>query len=121
MKNLTNALTGLGFLRRHNAIFDVTHGILTFPCPSMQLQPDTQKTLCQAKPLLAENTHTPQPGDTTAIASRMSHLLDHDATAIVNLSPQFEHNKMKKFALNFRTHLPDHVPILAQIVKLNSK
>ena len=31
MKNLPNPLIGLCFLRRNNAIFDVTQGILTFP------------------------------------------------------------------------------------------
>ena len=35
LKNLSNPLTGLCFLRRKNAIFDVTQGILTFPYLSM--------------------------------------------------------------------------------------
>ena len=90
MKNLPNPLIGLCFLRRNNAVFDVTQGILTFPYLSMQLKPDTQTTMRQATPLFAENTYTPQPGETLAIASRMPHLLDHDATGIVTPSPQFE-------------------------------
>ena len=90
MKNLPNPLIGLCFLRRNNAIFDVTQGILTFPYLSMQLKPDTQITMRQATPLLAENTYTLQPGETLAIASRMPHLMDHDATGVVTPSPQFE-------------------------------
>ena len=90
MKNLPNPLIGLCFLRRNNAIFDVTQGILTFPYLSMQLKPDTQVTIRQATPLLAENTYTLQPGETLAIASRMPHLMDQDATGVVTPSPQFE-------------------------------
>ena len=90
MKNLPNPLIGLCFLRRNNAVFDVTQGILTFPYLSMQLKPDTQVTMRQATPLFAENTYTLQPGETLAIASRMPHLLDHDSTGIVTPSPQFE-------------------------------
>ena len=90
MKNLPNPLIGLCFLRRNNAVFDVTQGILTFPYLSMQLKPDMQVPLRQATPLFAENTYTLQPGETLAIASRMPHLLDHDATGIVTPSPQFE-------------------------------
>ena len=90
MKNLPNPLIGLCFLRRNKAVFDVTQGILTFPYLSMQLKPDTQVTLRQATPFFAENTYTLQPGEPLAIASRMPHLLDHDATGIVPPSPQFE-------------------------------
>ena len=90
MKNLPNPLIGLCFLRRNNAIFDVTQGILTFPYLPIQLKPDTQVAIRQATPLFAENTYTLQPGETPAIASRMSNLLDHDATRIVTPSPQFE-------------------------------
>ena len=92
MKNLPNPLIGLCFLRRNNAVLDVTQGILTFPYLSMQLKPDRQVTLRQATPLFAENTYTLQPGETLAIASRMPHLLDHDATGIVTPSPQFENH-----------------------------
>ena len=46
----------------------------------------------EATPLFAENTYTLQPGETLAIASRMPHLLDHDATGIVTPSPQFENH-----------------------------
>ena len=92
MKNLPNPPIGLCFLRRKNAIFDVTQGILVFPFLSMQLKPDTQVTIRQATPLFAENTYTLQPVEILAIASRMPHLLDHDATGVVTPSPQFEHH-----------------------------
>ena len=92
MENLPNPLIGLCFLRRNNAIFDVTQGILTFPYLSMQLKPDTQVTIRQLTPLFAESTYTTQPGETLAITSRMPHLLDHDATGIVTPSTQFEHH-----------------------------
>ena len=91
MKNLPNPLNGLCFLRRNNANFDVTQGILTFQYLSRQLKPDTQVPLRQATPMFAENTYTLLPGETLAIASRKPHLLDHDATGIVSPSPQFEH------------------------------
>ena len=42
MKNLPNPLIGLCFLRRNNAVFDVTQGTLTFPYLSLQLKPDKQ-------------------------------------------------------------------------------
>ena len=58
----------------------------------MQLKQDTQVTLRQARPLFAENTYTLQPGEILAKASRMPHLLDHDATGIVSSSPQFENH-----------------------------
>ena len=90
MKNLPNPLFGLCLLRRNNAVFDVTQVILTFPYLSMQLKPDTQITMRQATSLIAENTYTLQPSETLAIASRMPHLLDNDATGIVTPSPQFE-------------------------------
>ena len=92
MKNLPNPLIGLCFLRRNNAIFDVTQGILTFPYLSMQLDPVTQVALRRATSLFAESTYTFQPGEILAIASRMPHLLDHDATGIVTLSPNFENH-----------------------------
>ena len=92
MKKLPNPLIGLCFLRRNNAIFNVTQGILTFPYLSMQLKPDTQTSIRQATPLFAENTYTLQPGETLAIASRKPHLMDHDATGIVNPSHQFENH-----------------------------
>ena len=86
MKNLSNPLVGLCFLRRNNAIFDVTQGTLTFPYLSMQLKPDTQVAIRQATPLFAENRYALQPGETLAIASRMPDLLDHDTTGIVTPS-----------------------------------
>ena len=91
MKILPNPLFPLRFFRKNNAIFDVTQGILTFPYLSMQLKPDTQVAIRQATPLFAESTYTLQPG-ALAIASRMPHLLDHDATGIVTPSTQFEHH-----------------------------
>ena len=92
MKNLPNPLIGLCFLRRNNANFDVNQGILTFPYLSMQLKPDTQTAIRQATPLFAENTYTLQPGETLAIASKMPHLMDHNATGIVTPSQQFENH-----------------------------
>ena len=92
MKNLPNPLIGLCFLRRNNAIFDVTQGILTFPYLSMQLKPDTQTAIRQATPLFAENTYTLRPGETLAIASKMPHLMDHNVTGIVTPSHQFENH-----------------------------
>ena len=92
MKNQPNPLLGLCLLRRNNAIFDVTQGILTFPYLSMQLKPDTQTAIRQATPLFAENTYTLQPGETLANASKMPHLVDHDATGIETPSQQFENH-----------------------------
>ena len=61
----------------------------------MQLKPVTQTSIRQATPLFTENTYTLQPGETLAIASRMPHLMDHDATGIVTPSHQFEnHNSI---------------------------
>ena len=79
-------IIGLCFLLRNNAIFDVTQGILSFPYLSMQLKPDTQTSKRQATPLFAENTYTLPPVETLAIASRMPHLMDHDAIGIVTPS-----------------------------------
>ena len=90
MKNLPNPLIGLCILRRNNAIFDVTQGILTFPYISVQLKHDTQTSIQQAIPLFAENTYTLQPDETLTIASRIPHLMDHDATGIVP-----HHNNLK--------------------------
>ena len=56
----------------------------------MHLKPDTQTALRKATPLFAENTFTLQPGKTLAIASKMPHLMDHDATGIV--TQQFENH-----------------------------
>ena len=92
MINLPNPIIGLCFLRRNNAIFDVTQGILTFPYLSMQLISETQTSIRQATPLFAENTYTLQPGETLAIASRMPHLMDHIATGIVTPSQQYENH-----------------------------
>ena len=92
MKNFTNPLIGLCFLRRNNAVFDVTQGILIFPYLLMQLKSDAQVTLRQATPLFAENTYTLKLGKTLALVSRMPHLLDHDATGIVTPSPKFENH-----------------------------
>ena len=58
----------------------------------MQLKPDTQISIRQATHLFAETTYTLQPGETLAITSKMTHLLDHDATGKVTTSPQFENH-----------------------------
>ena len=92
MRKLSNPLIGSCFLRRNNAIFDLTQGILTFFNLSMQHKPDTQTTIRQATPLFAENTYTLLPGETLAIASKLPHLMDHDPTGIVTPSQQFENH-----------------------------
>ena len=92
MKHLLSPLIGLCFLRRNNAIFDATQGILTFPYIPVQLKPDTQVTLRQATPMFAKNTYTLQPGGNLAIASRMPHLLDHNETGIVTTLPHFKNH-----------------------------
>ena len=58
----------------------------------MQLKAETQTPIRQATPLFAENTYTLQPGETLAIASKMPHLMDHDATGILTPSQQFENH-----------------------------
>ena len=88
MKTLPKPLIGLCFLRRKNAIFDVTQGILNFPYLSMQHKHDTETSIRQATPLFAENTYTLQPGETLALASRMPHLMDQNATGIITPSQQ---------------------------------
>ena len=92
MKTLPNPLIGFCFLRRNNAIFDVTQGILTFSYLSMQLKADTQTSIRQATPLFAEKTYTLQPSETLAIASRMPHLMDHNATGIVTPSQRYKNH-----------------------------
>ena len=89
---LPNPRNGLRFLRRYNAIFEVTQGILTFTYLSMQFKPDIQVTLRQATPLFAGSTYMLHPGETLAIASRIPHMLDLDAIGTVPPSPQFEHH-----------------------------
>ena len=59
----------------------------------MQLKPDTQTSIRQATALFAENTYTLQPGKTLALAGRMPHLMDHDATGRVTPSHQFENHE----------------------------
>ena len=90
MKILPNPLIGLCFLKRNNAIFDIRQGILTFPHLSMQLKPEHSLPTRQSTPLLAEATYTLQPGETMLIASKMPHLIDHDATGIVTPSTHLE-------------------------------
>ena len=92
MKNLPNPLIGLCFLPRNKAIFDVTQGILKFTYLSMQFKLDTQTSIRSATPLFAENTFTLRPGETLAISSKMTHLMDHDATGIVTPSQQFKNH-----------------------------
>ena len=59
METLLKPLMGFCFLCRNKAVFDVTQGILTFRCFSMQLKQDTQVTLRQSTPLFVANTYTP--------------------------------------------------------------
>ena len=87
MKNLPNPFIGLCFLRRNNAIFDFTQGMLTFPFFSMQRKLDTQVTIRRATPMFAENTYTLQSGKTLAIASRIPHPIDHDANTHTTYTP----------------------------------
>ena len=90
MKTFSNPLIGLCFLKRNNAIFDIRQGVLTFPHLPMQLKPELNLQLRQSTPLLAEATYTLQPGETMIIASRMPHLIDHDATDNVTPSAHLE-------------------------------
>ena len=85
-----NPLIALCFLKRNNAIFDIRQGLLTFPHLSMQLKPEHNLPTRQSTPLLAEATYTLQPGETMLIASKMPHLIDHDATGIVTPSTHHE-------------------------------
>ena len=52
----------------------------------MQLKPDIQTLIQPATPLFAENTYTLRPGETLDVASKMPHLMNHDATGIVTPS-----------------------------------
>ena len=90
MKASPNPLIGLCFLKRNNAVFDIRQGILTFPHLSMQLKPEHNLPTRQSTPLLAEATYTLQPGETKLIASKMPHLINHDATGIVTPSTHLE-------------------------------
>ena len=90
MKVLPNPLIGLCFLKRNNAIFDIRQGILTFPHLSMQLKPEHNLPTRQSTPLLAEATYTLEPGKTMLFASKIPHLIDHDATGIVTTSTHLE-------------------------------
>ena len=64
--------------------------MITFPHLSLQLKPEHNLPTRQSTPLLAEATYTLQPGETMLIASRMPHLIDHDATGIVTPSTHLE-------------------------------
>ena len=90
MKVLPNPLIGLCFLKRNNAIFDIQQGVLTFPHLSVQLKPEHNFPTRQSTPIRAEATYTLQPGETMLFASRMPHLIDHDATGIVTPSMHLE-------------------------------
>ena len=93
MKTLPNPLIGLCFLQRHNALFDIRQGIITFPYLSMQLRPEHATNTRTATPLLTETTYTLQPGETLAISSKMPHLIDHNATGIVTRSSHMEEHE----------------------------
>ena len=86
MKTLPNPLIGLCFLQRHNALFDIRQGKITFPYLSMQLRPEHTTNTRVATPLLTETTYTLQPGETLAISSKMPHLIEHNSTGIVTPS-----------------------------------
>ena len=58
MKTLPNPLIGLCFLQRHNALFDIRQGIITFPYLSIQLRPEHTTNTRTATPLLTETTYT---------------------------------------------------------------
>ena len=88
--DLPNPLIGLCFLKRNNAIFDIRQGVLTFPHLSVQLKPEHNLQFRQSTPLVAEATYLLQPGETMLVASRMPHLIDHDATGIVTPSVHLE-------------------------------
>ena len=90
MKTLSNPLIGLCFLQRHNALFDIRQGIITFSYLSMQLRPEHTTNTRVATPLLTETTYTMQPGETLAISSKMPHLIDHNATGCVTPSSHME-------------------------------
>ena len=54
LKNLSNPLIVLCFLRKTNAVFDVTQSTLTLSYLGVQPKPDTQVALRQALALFAE-------------------------------------------------------------------
>ena len=93
MKVPPNPLIGLCFLQRHNAMFDIGQGIITFPYLSMQLRPDHTTNTRTTTPLLTETSYTLQPGETLAISSKVPHLIDHNATGIVTPSSHMEDHK----------------------------
>ena len=93
MKTLPSPLIGLCFPQRHNALFDIRQGIITFPYLSMQLRPEHTTNTRTATPLLTETTYTLQPGETLAISSKMPHLIDHNATGIVTPSSHMEEHE----------------------------
>ena len=97
MKILPNPLIGLCFIKKNNPIFDIRQGVLTFPHLSTQLKPEHKLPTRQSTPLLAESTYTLQPGETMLIASRMPHLIDHDATGIVTPSTHLEDRSLNTF------------------------
>ena len=93
MKTLPNPLIDLCFLQRHNAVFDIRQGIITFPYLSMQLRPEHSTNTRAATPLPKETTYTLLPGETLAISSKMPHLIDHNATGIVTPGSHMEEHE----------------------------
>ena len=93
MKVLPHPLIGLCFLQKNNAIFDVRQGILTFPYLSMQLKPETSHLPNAPTALVTEKQYTLYPNETLAIVVRMPHLIDHDATGIVQPSHHFDQHE----------------------------
>ena len=53
--------------------------------------------------MFAKNTYTLQPGETLATASKMPHLMDHDATGIVTPSQQFKNHGRIFITASLRT------------------
>ena len=72
--------------KNDNAIFDIRQGVLTFPHLSMQLKHEHNIRTRQSTPLRAEASYTLQPVETMLIASRMPHVVDHDATGFITPS-----------------------------------
>ena len=93
MKVLPNPLIGLCLLKRNNAIFDIRQGILTFPRLSMQLKPEYNLPTRQST--RKHHTHCNRVKPCSSQASKMPHLIDHDATGIVTPSTHIkEHDTL---------------------------
>ena len=92
MKDLPHPLIGLCFLHRHDAVFDIRQGILTFPQLSMQLRAEFNTPPRPPTALVTRESQKVYPQETVAIALTMPHLLDHDATGILTPSKHFDNH-----------------------------